>query len=65
MATIGTFTTDRDGFLTGRIRTLNLDATVSMEPVSSDREGAPAYRIYAGEVEFGVIPHPLARAGFR
>ena len=41
MATIGTFTTDRDGFLKGQIRTLNLDASVSMEPVTSDKEGAP------------------------
>ncbi len=53
MATIGTFTTDRDGFLKGQIRTLNLDASVSMEPVTSDKEGAPAYRLFAGDVELG------------
>ena len=53
MATIGTFTTDRDGFLKGQIRTLNLDASVSMEPVNSDKEGAPAFRLYAGDVELG------------
>lgn len=46
VATIGAFTTDRDGFLTGQIRTLDLHATVSMEPVNSDRKGAclPALR---------------------
>lgn len=53
MATIGTFTLDRDGFLKGQIKTLNLSAEVSMEPVESEKEGAPAYRLYAGEVELG------------
>ena len=53
MATIGTFTLDHDGFLKGQIKTLNLSAEVSMEPVESQKEGAPAYRLYAGEVELG------------
>ena len=65
MATIGTFTTDRDGFLNGQIRTLNLDATVSMEPVNSDREGAPAYRLYAGDVELGAAWAKTARESGR
>ena len=54
MATIGTFTLDRDGSLKGQIKTLNLsDAEVSLEPVESQKEGAPAYRLYAGAVELG------------
>ncbi len=53
MATIGTFTHDGDGFLKGQIKTLNLSATVSMEPVQSDKEGAPAYRLFTGDVELG------------
>ena len=53
MATIGTFTRDQDGLLKGQIKTLNLSAEVSMEPVESQKEGAPAYRLYAGEVELG------------
>jgi len=53
MATIATLTHDRDGFLTGQIRTLNLNTPVSLEPVASDNEGAPAYRVYAGDVELG------------
>jgi uncharacterized protein (DUF736 family) len=65
MATIGTFTTDRDGFLKGQIRTLNLDASVSMEPVSSDKEGAPAYRLFAGEVELGAAWAKTARESGR
>ena len=65
MATIGTFTTSRDGFLTGQIRTLNLDAAVSMEPVSSDKEGAPAFRLYAGNVELGAAWAKTARESGR
>ena len=65
MATIGTFTTDRDGNLQGQIRTLNLDAAVSMEPVTSDKEGAPAFRLYAGEVELGAAWAKTARESGR
>lgn len=53
MATIGTFTPARDGFLQGTIRTLTLDTPAQMEPVTSEKEGAPAYRLYAGEIELG------------
>ena len=53
MATIGTFTLDRDGSLKGQIKTLNLSAEVSLYPVESQKEGAPAYRLYAGAVELG------------
>ena len=65
MATIGTFTTDRDGFLKGQIRTLSLDASVSMEPVTSDKEGAPAYRLFAGDVELGAAWAKTARESGR
>jgi uncharacterized protein (DUF736 family) len=65
MATIGTFTSDRDGFLKGQIRTLNLDTSVSMEPVSSDKEGAPAYRLFAGDVELGAAWAKTAKASGR
>lgn len=53
MATIGTFTPAQDGFLHGSIRTLTLDTRAQLEPVNSDRAGAPAYRLYAGEIELG------------
>src|SRR3954451_10319504 len=53
MATIGSFTLDRDGSLKGQIKTLNLSAEVSLYPVESQKEGAPAYRLYAGAVELG------------
>jgi uncharacterized protein (DUF736 family) len=46
--TIGTFT-NRDGKITGKIRTLTLDAALTFlpneNPTSAD---APAYRIFAG-----------------
>jgi uncharacterized protein (DUF736 family) len=53
MATIGTFTPAQDGFLHGSIRTLTLDTPAQLEPVNSDRAGAPVYRLYAGEIELG------------
>jgi uncharacterized protein (DUF736 family) len=53
MATIGTFTHDGDGVLNGSIRTLTLDTPAQLEPVTSETEGAPAYRLYAGEIELG------------
>lgn len=53
MATIGTFTPAQDGFLHGSIRTLTLDTAAQLEPVRSERAGAPAYRLYAGEIELG------------
>ena len=53
MATIGTFTPAQDGFLHGSIRTLTLDTPAQLEPVRSERAGAPAYRLYAGEIELG------------
>ena len=53
MATIGTFTPARDGFLQGSIRTLTLDTPAQLEPIHTEAEGAPAYRVYAGEIELG------------
>lgn len=53
MATIGTFTHDGNGSLIGSIRTLTLDTAAQLEPVSKGAEGAPSYRLYAGEIELG------------
>ena len=41
MATIGTFTLDRDGSLKGQIKTLNLSAEVSMYPSRATRKALP------------------------
>lgn len=53
MATIGTFTPAQDGFLHGSIRTLTLNTPAHLEPVTSDHDGAPAFPLYAGEIELG------------
>ena len=65
MATIGIFTPARDGFLQGTIRTLTLDTPAQLEPVHSEVEGAPAYRIYAGEIELGAAWAKVGRESGR
>jgi uncharacterized protein (DUF736 family) len=54
MTTIGTFTPAKDGFLQGKIKTLTLNlAKVTLEPVNSDQESAPAFRLFAIGIELG------------
>ena len=54
MTTIGTFTPAKDGFLQGKIKTLTLNlAKVTLEPVASDHESAPAFRLFANGIELG------------
>lgn len=65
MATIGTFTPARDGFLQGTIRTLTLDTPAQLEPIHSEAEGAPAYRVYAGEIELGAAWAKVGRESGR
>ena len=65
MATIGTFTLAKRGFLQGTIKTMAFNAKISMEPVNSDRQGAPAYRLYAGEVELGAAWAKTAKGSGR
>ena len=55
MATIGTFSHAKDGFLAGSIKTLTLDTQATFEPVDSESKGAPSFRLYAGDVELGVL----------
>ncbi len=53
MAQIGTFTRKDDGFF-GRIRTLTLDAEVTILPIDeTDAENAPNHRIFADGLEVG------------
>lgn len=53
MAQIGTFTRKADGFF-GRIRTLTLDAEVTIHPIDeTDAENAPSHRIFADGLEVG------------
>lgn len=53
MATIGTFTAAKNGHLEGQIKTLAFDTRATFEPVDSQNEEAPAYRLFAGDIELG------------
>lgn len=44
MATIGTFTADKDGF-TGTIRTLTLNVKVKLIPNEKESENTPDFRV--------------------
>ncbi len=52
MATIGTFTSNGNGF-TGSIRTLALDVKARISRVENPSDDGPHFRIYAGNVELG------------
>ena len=52
MATIGTFTSNENGF-SGSIRTLALNVKARIARVESASEKGPQFRIYAGAVELG------------
>ena len=66
MTTIGTFTSAKDGFLKGTIKTLTLTLPkVTFEPVTSDHESAPAFRIFSGTIEFGAAWAKIAKESGR
>lgn len=52
MATIGTFTSNDNGF-TGSIRTLALNVKARIARVETPSDKGPHFRIYAGNVELG------------
>jgi len=51
MATIGTFTTNGNGF-TGTIKTLNLNVKARIERVETPSDKGPQFRVYAGSVDY-------------
>lgn len=51
MATIGTFTTNENGF-TGTIRTLALNVKARIARVEKPSDKGPHFRIYAGNVDY-------------
>ena len=64
MAQIGTFKRTKTG-ISGRIRTLALDAELTLVPVDKrDAENAPDYRIHLGDVD-GSEVGPEVGAGWR
>lgn len=52
MATIGTFTSEKNGF-NGSIRTLALNVKARIARVENPSEKGPQFRVYAGPVELG------------
>ena len=60
MATIGTFTSNGNGF-TGTVRTLALNAKAKLVRVETPSEKGPHFRIFAGNVELGAAWQKTAR----
>lgn len=60
MATIGTFTSNGNGF-TGSIRTLTLNVKAKLTRVENPSEKGPHFRIFAGTVELGAAWQKTAR----
>src|ERR1700730_9058054 len=59
MATIGTFTSNGNGF-TGTVRTLALNAKAKLVRVENPSEKGPHFRIFAGNVELGAASQKTA-----
>lgn len=53
MAQIGTFTRDETGTYTGTIKTLTLNAKITIKPCERDNDKAPDYRVTANGIECG------------
>src|SRR6266853_1862152 len=64
MATIGTFTSNGNGF-TGTVRTLALNAKAKLVRVETPSDKSPHYRIFAGNVELGAAWQKTARGTVR
>ena len=63
MATIGTFTADKDGF-TGTLRTLTLNVKAKLVPnEKGDKENAPDFRIQASGYDIGAAWKKTSGAG--
>ena len=52
MATIGTFTKDKTGYI-GTVNTLALNVKARIIASDGDNERGPDFRIFSGQVEFG------------
>ena len=64
MATIGTFTKNGNGEITGTIRTLCLNnVKAKFIPAEKESDKAPDFRILAGAVEFGAAWKKTAQNG--
>ncbi|OJZ02920.1 DUF736 domain-containing protein [Variovorax sp. 67-131] len=62
MATIGTFTADKDGF-TGTLRTLTLNVKAKLVPNDKgDNEHAPDFRVQAAGFDIGAAWRKVSKA---
>ncbi len=62
MATIGTFTSEKNGF-TGSIRTLVLNVKARIARVENPSDKGPQFRVYAGSVELGAAWQKTSEQG--
>ena len=60
MATIGTFTSEKNGF-TGSIRTLALNVKAGIARVENPSDKGPQFRIFSGAVELGAAWQKTAK----
>jgi uncharacterized protein (DUF736 family) len=62
MATIGTFSSEKNGF-SGSIRTLALNVKARITRVENRSEKGPQFRVYAGPVELGAAWQKTSNEG--
>lgn len=60
MATIGTFTSNGNGF-TGTIKTLNLNVKAKLVRIDNPSDKGPHFRIFSGAVELGAAWQKVSR----
>lgn len=63
MATIGTFTANSSGEITGFIKTLTLRIEASFHPVEKETDKAPDYRLRKADLEIGAAWKKTSRDG--
>lgn len=62
MSIIGNFTTNDGAAFIGTIRTLTLNAKVTVRPVEKKGAKAPDYRVFAGPIEIGAAWATVSKA---
>ena len=62
MATIGTFTSNGNGF-TGTIKTLNLNVKAKLVRIENPSDKGPHFRIFSGNVELGAAWQKVSAEG--
>lgn len=63
MAQIGSFKRDNSGVYTGTIRTLTLNAKITLRPSKGEHDKAPDHKVMSGAVEIGAAWTKTSREG--